>query len=349
MYLPSQELTYQRYFEKLAKQQGRTLPPLIDLIHNVSLVLVNSHPALQYPRPYTPNMLHIGGAHIRPDRLTILSQDITDYIDAAPDGCIFVSLGTRTKSSDLPAEQIAAFAAAFQHYSGRLRVIWKWENATLLNHPKNVIIGPWMPQAEILANPNVKLFITSAGSLSLLEAVDSATPIVAIPIYGDQHFNAALAEHKRIGRRIDLNNITEMAIREAIDAIVYADDADDSYAEQARRMQQLFRDNVVDPLDNAVYAIEYVLRTNGAAHLRSAAVDLSMWQQSMVDVSLIITAGILLIIAVPSMFICLVLRKTNTNAVVGGGGGSGTPRSAVKKSGVVVATTPKRQSKKKVQ
>lgn len=154
MYLPSQELTYKRYFSPLVKK-GVELPPLIDLIHNVSLVLVNSHPALQYPRPSTPNMIQVGGMHILRNAPATLPQDIDDYITAAPEGCIFMSLGSLIKSSEMSIEHIQAFVKAFEGYKGRLRVIWKWENATLLDHPANVIIGPYMPQKLILGRFDV--------------------------------------------------------------------------------------------------------------------------------------------------------------------------------------------------
>lgn len=149
MYLPSQELTYKRYVGPLA-QKGVELPPLIDLIHNVSLVLVNSHPALQYPRPSTPNMIHVGGMHILRNAAAELPQQIDEYITAAPEGCIFMSLGSLIKSSEMSIDHIQAFVKAFEGYKGRLRVIWKWENATLIDHPANVIIGPYMPQTMIL-------------------------------------------------------------------------------------------------------------------------------------------------------------------------------------------------------
>lgn len=59
-YLPAQEKLYQRYFKPLLSKDEQ-LPDLIDLIHNVSLVLLNSHPVLQYPRAFVPNAVQIGG------------------------------------------------------------------------------------------------------------------------------------------------------------------------------------------------------------------------------------------------------------------------------------------------
>lgn len=149
MYLPSQEMIYRRYFEK--KNKDDELPPLIDLIHNVSLILLNSHPSIQYPRPYVPNMIHVGGMHINKTKHQELSKEIEDYIAAAPDGVICMSLGSLIKSADLPTEQIAAFVKVFEKYIGKMRIVWKWENATLQNQPSNVIIGNWIPQEALLS------------------------------------------------------------------------------------------------------------------------------------------------------------------------------------------------------
>lgn len=167
--------------------------------------------------------------------------------------------------------------------------------------------------------------------MSILEAVNANVPIIGIPIYGDQHFNVAQAVKNGLGVRLDFGNLTEESITAAIDEVL----SEPSYEENAKRLGRLFHDNALDPLDNAIYHIEYILRTGGAAHLRSAAVDLSLWQQSLFDVSLIILALTLLILAVPSIFICLVLRKTNS-----------TVSDKAKKTS---ASSPRRLTKKKAQ
>lgn len=59
LYLPAQEAVYQRHFGK------KNLPPLLDVIHNVSIVLVNSHPMINYPRPVVPSMIEVGGFHLK--------------------------------------------------------------------------------------------------------------------------------------------------------------------------------------------------------------------------------------------------------------------------------------------
>lgn len=105
MYLPAQDLVYKRVFEPFLPNQS--LPPLIDLIHNVSLVLVNTHPIFQYPRPIVPNMVQgtlmsniafrnlyqkpiiafsVGGLHIGSQNTETIATEIFDYIQAAPEG-----------------------------------------------------------------------------------------------------------------------------------------------------------------------------------------------------------------------------------------------------------------------
>lgn len=143
-----------------------------------------------------------------------------------------------------------------------------------------------------------------------MEAVNFATPMLSVPVFSDEHFHAALTEKHGIGIKLDVKNLTESTLRNAIDQIL----SNAKYDENALRLSQLFNDNAIDPLANAIYHIEYVLRTNGAVHYRSTVVDLSVWQQHLIDVTLIIIVIVALIIAVPSTIICIVLRKSNASA-----------------------------------
>lgn len=57
IYLPAHDKTMRKYF-------GEDLPPLKNIISNTSLVLINHHFSLAFPRPYLPNMVEIGGFHV---------------------------------------------------------------------------------------------------------------------------------------------------------------------------------------------------------------------------------------------------------------------------------------------
>lgn len=59
-HLISQQSVFSNHFEVLVKE----LPNYRDLSKNLSLALINSHPAMDYPRAYLPNMLEVGGLHL---------------------------------------------------------------------------------------------------------------------------------------------------------------------------------------------------------------------------------------------------------------------------------------------
>lgn len=61
-YITSQEALYKEYFYGLIEEP---MPKLIDLVHGVNLVLLNSHPLTQFPRAHVPNSVEVGGLHLR--------------------------------------------------------------------------------------------------------------------------------------------------------------------------------------------------------------------------------------------------------------------------------------------
>ena len=44
-------------------------------------------------------------------------------------------------------------------------ILWKWDEDNIADLPKNVMIKKWVPQQDILAHPNLKLFVTHGGLL----------------------------------------------------------------------------------------------------------------------------------------------------------------------------------------
>jgi glucuronosyltransferase len=75
------------------------------------------------------------------------------------------------------------------------------------------------------AHPNIRLFITHGGQMSLLEAITRSVPVVGIPVFADQRGNIARAVFGGYGFLINFNNITTesltWAIQEAIDLPKY--------------------------------------------------------------------------------------------------------------------------------
>lgn len=78
------------------------------------------------------------------------------------------------------------------------------------------------------------------------------------------------------------------------------------YKENAKQLSERYRDRPMSPLDTAIYWIEYVIRHKGAPHLRTAAVDMPLYQYLLLDVIaflLIVVVSILAILYYVSKFV----------------------------------------------
>lgn len=62
-----------------------------------------------------------------------------------------------------------------------------------------------------------------------------------------------------------------------------------------KRNSALLRDREVHPLQTAVYWIEYILKYNGARHLRVVSLELTWYQYYLLDVYVPIIVGIYLL------------------------------------------------------
>lgn len=141
-------------------------------------MLVNGHLSQGPIRPYVPAMVEVGGLQIKPepDPLPIVSRlihyltckayprpskEFQKWLDGASDGAIFFSFGSNARTTFLPEEKVELIMKVFSKL--KQRVIMKWDSDLLDGIPKNVMIGKWLPQDDILAHKNVKVFISHCG------------------------------------------------------------------------------------------------------------------------------------------------------------------------------------------
>ncbi|XP_058833854.1 UDP-glycosyltransferase UGT5-like [Topomyia yanbarensis] len=301
-YLPKQKQVYEKAFPNASISLERQMK-------SVSLVLLNDHFTLGSPRPNAPNMVEVGGVQI--EKVKPLPKDLQKFLDEATDGAIYFSMGSYLKSAELPVEKRDAFIRAFSRL--KQRVIWKFEDESIPNQPSNLLIKPWMPQNDILAHPNVKLFITHGGLLGTTEALYHGKPIVGIPIFGDQMMNVRRAVRTGYGVMLDLNDATEESVLNAIETVLNGS----SYSETARAISRRYHDKPATAKETALYWIEYVIRHQGAQHLRSPAVDLSVVEYHLFDVYQTIAVLICVIVFINYQlirFVYLRARRPRPNA-----------------------------------
>ena len=77
-------------------------------------------------------------------------------------------------------ERKRVFLEAFSQLA-EFTILWKWDEEEVEGLPDNVILSKWLPQQDLLAMPNLRLFVTHGGLLSLQEALYHKTPLVGRP------------------------------------------------------------------------------------------------------------------------------------------------------------------------
>ncbi|XP_064074700.1 UDP-glucosyltransferase 2-like [Vanessa tameamea] len=277
--------------EMLKKIVDPNIPPISELRKNVQMVLLNIDPVWDFNRPVTKNIVHINGIHHKPKKE--LTEDLKLYLDNSKYGVVYVSFGTNSKPSSLPPERIQILMNTFSQL--KYDIILKWDTEELSNCPKNVRVGKWFPQSDLLSHPNIKAFVTQAGLQSTDEAINAGVPLIGIPLLGEQWFNSEKYELHKIGIKLDIETLTEEIFRNAIEAVI----SDPSYRNNIIKLRSITRDQAYTPLQRAVWWTEYVLR-HGGEHLRSPAADMhwaEYYELELVLITLCVSLAFLIIVS----------------------------------------------------
>ncbi|XP_072024403.1 UDP-glucuronosyltransferase 2C1-like isoform X2 [Amphiura filiformis] len=242
---------------------------------DAELILINTNFVLDFPRPFLPNTKAVGGLTVAPGRP--LAVEWIDFLESAgEDGVVLFSMGSYATGID---EDVAGlFAGAFAQLPQK--VIWKLNGKPSATLTPNVKVVDWIPQNDLLGHPQIKAFVYHCGVNGVWEAVYHGVPMVAVPLFGDQYDNAQRLVSRGMAVKVDISTLTSDELAQAIRTVI----KDPSYKNNATRISAIFRDSPRTPPEVAVDWIEYVIRHGGAKHLRSAALDLNIFQYLLLDV-----------------------------------------------------------------
>ncbi|XP_068623988.1 UDP-glycosyltransferase UGT5-like [Battus philenor] len=256
------------YDDKVLKEIfGPDIPSLKQLYKNVQMLFLNVHPIWDNNRPVPPGVIYLGGLHQNPEKE--LPKDLKSYLDSSRNGVIYFSLGTNVKTSNVPLEKLQIITKVFSQLP--YDILLKWDDDELPGRSENIKISKWLPQSDLLRHPKIKLFITQGGLQSTDEAITAGVPLIGIPMFVDQWYNADKYRQLKIGLRLDIELLSEDTFRDAIKTVLN----DKSYRDNIIKLRNVMHDQPQSPLDRAVWWTEYVLRHGGASHLRSPSASIS--------------------------------------------------------------------------
>ncbi|XP_039956474.1 UDP-glycosyltransferase UGT5-like [Bactrocera tryoni] len=296
-YFPKMDGLVQKYFGHLSIK----FPSISEMNRNLSAILINNYTPLSIAGPTMDNMINVGGMHIYPPKA--LPTDIQQFLNGAEHGVIYFSLGSQVQSKDMPREKLRLFLKVFGQLNQR--VLWKFENDSLPNLPPNVMVKKWLPQNDVLAHPNLRVFISHGGLFGSQEAVYHAVPVLGMPFYCDQHLNLKKAETNGYAIMLDFHTLTSEQLKYSLHQLLH----NSTYRDNIKRFSNIFHDRPMGPRENAIYWIDYVIRHKGARHLRSAGLDLKWYQFYLLDMIVLVVAAVAVGIGVLVLLVRWVLGE----------------------------------------
>ena len=276
----------------------------------VDIILQATHHVTHGPAVLAPNTIEIGGLHCREGRP--LPPHLQTILDSHPEGVIFLSFGSSIRPSQMSPSQVSVFLETFARLNQT--VIWKWDGEEMAGLPSNVVLQSWLPQQDLLAHPNLQVFVTHGGLLSLQESLYHSTPLVGIPLGNDQKPNMMRAERRGYAVMLDWTSLNTEDLLAAIQKAA----TDPEVRENMERAHRLFLDQAETPQSRAVWWIEFTMRNGGAQFLKPSSVSLSWFQYHLIDViafllSLSLLSLLLLILCCSKIRKCFSRQETLKN------------------------------------
>ncbi|XP_041857089.1 UDP-glucuronosyltransferase-like [Melanotaenia boesemani] len=268
------KVTYQHFDDLTSRRFGKGMT-YTELISHGAIWLLKYDFLFEWPRPILPNMVLIGGINCA--KKAPLPADLKGFVDGSGEhGFIVFTLGSMVPN--MPEEKAKHFFDAFRQIPQR--VVWRFTGALPKDVPKNVRVMKWLPQNDLLAHPNAKVFITHGGTHGIFESICNAVPMLMFPLFGDQRDNVNRMVARGVAEKLSIYDMTNETLVAALRKIIQ----DKSYKDRMMTMSQTHLDLPVQPVDLAVFWTEFVMRHKGATHLRVAAHDLNWIQYHSLDV-----------------------------------------------------------------
>lgn len=288
---------------------GVSRPPLIDIEKNSSLTISFGHPLLMDGwKPMSPNYITVGMMNCREPKAFPKGDKIGDFLASASNGVVFVSFGSVFKASQMSDGNRKLLLNVFASFP-KVKFLWKWETETMADKPDNLMLSKWLPQQDVLGHPNVKLFITHAGQSSFQETICHQTPVVAMPVSGDQPANAMESERLGLGINVPFHEATEESLHNAIDRTLN----DPKYATTAKDLGSAMADQINKPLDRTIWWLEHLMRHPNQYKGKSPVHKLAWYQYFLLDVIAFIVVVVLVVIVIIKKLIfavCCRSKKT---------------------------------------
>lgn len=181
-----------------------------------------------------------------------LENSLREWLELGRTGVIYMAFGTLVT---LNAWQAKALIEGLVETG--LKVLWSLpenQRSILPELPSTVRVESFVPQPAVLSHPNVVVFVSHCGMNSIHESLYYGKPILALPFFGDQHYNAARLVDLGVALKINKRNFSRIDVSDKVNQLLRAQ----CYQEKALHMSVKLKQT--DGLNQAAQIVETILQ-----------------------------------------------------------------------------------------
>lgn len=199
------------------------------------LMVVGTAFGIEIPRPLPPLVQMVGPIFSK--TVTPLSPSLSKWLAEGIEGAgvVYIAFGTL---ATIELWQVKKLVEGLTDTN--FRVLWSLPESQqhiLPPLPSSFRIEPFVPQQAVLSHPAVCAFISHCGMNSINEALYFEKPILALPFFGDQHYNAARLVDLGVALKLDKKHFDSIEVRSKLDTLL----SDENYKNTAHRMSVILR------------------------------------------------------------------------------------------------------------
>ena len=185
------------------------------------VVFINDHPAFSFPFISPANMFYLGPFNLEDRPLAPLPEDYSEFLAQCPykKTALFsfgsyllditTFLGTPIIINPLRHMEVCVIIRS------NVDLISKFDLNT-----EQFLVRSWIPQKDLLGSGNLDYFISHCGNNGRMEAIYYNVPLLCIPLFADQYYNARLVERNKFGLLLTWETLTEETLTKTVDELL---------------------------------------------------------------------------------------------------------------------------------